>query len=374
MKNDSKYSHLYDFDIKNSCFTCLVCKKNNIYYSSKKQTTISEHCARKHSGRIFKCNECDKIFESESSRKQHIKNKHEKPNCYCPFPNCSKKPMKNDSQVQIHYGTIHYADKWKKINNYWKCLLCDSSFKSSTACAYHVSACFIDSPFSKKYNKNESINNIPIHFCKFKNCRKDGMSKSNLRRHYGSFHCQKYINKKNDVWVCDLCDKELKSKEGCSYHVVSCFKKENLENGKILEDEYSIINQILDGNEDTLDNLSGKEFIKNDKSKNKSKNKSNLNEDFINNIIYSDSDDEQSNLDDEQSNLDDEQSNSENEQSDLDDEQSDSDDEQSDSDDEQSDSDDEQSDSDDEQSDSDDEQSDSDDEQSDSDEQLDKEN
>ena len=116
IKNDSKYAPMYTFNIKENKYDCIVCKNIGKNYSALKQTTISEHCARKHTGRKIKCDICDKVFDSEASKIQHIVNKHKNGEHSCPFKNCKKNKMKNTSQVQIHYGTIHCAQYWEKTN------------------------------------------------------------------------------------------------------------------------------------------------------------------------------------------------------------------------------------------------------------------
>ena len=256
LKNDSKYSPMYEYLDEKNVYKCLECEKNNKIYTTVRQTTISEHCARKHAGRKYKCTYCDKIFESEASRKQHIINNHREAECKCPCKDCKKKPMKNMSQVQIHYGTIHCTDSWEKIDNYWKCKICNITFKSSTACAYHVAACIPDSPFGKKYKTTN--NDITKHYCPFKNCnKKEAMNKAGLRRHIGSVHLKKYCIANKDKWECKICKKNFKSKEGCCYHVVSCVEKDNTFKIKEKEDIFNSIEKLKINDENSILN----EFI-----------------------------------------------------------------------------------------------------------------
>jgi len=124
-------------------------------FETKKQSTLSEHIARKHAeeaGRqvkAFACSHCDATFQASTQLQHHVTNHHKEASIVCPIDGCGK--MTKSLQTMLSHYTNKHMDKTLCIviepNDVVQCKECKKRMKMSNV-PYHLAKCNLASPFS----------------------------------------------------------------------------------------------------------------------------------------------------------------------------------------------------------------------------------
>ncbi|KAF7947721.1 hypothetical protein EAE96_008801 [Botrytis aclada] len=182
-----------------TCYTCKITFQVNSHMMS--------HCQATGHIQGSVCSHCDKPFQDEEARRQHVQAKH--PQGKRPFP-CSR--------CTESFRTDDARKRHTEIKHPFQCSYCKDVFNSAEGLKQHNSskhhfACEFDDCDSV-FTTNQLLNNHKGNKHKFRcnKCSKDFQSQGPLDKHDTEFHRS---------FSCNSCNKEFKSEIALEQHINS---------------------------------------------------------------------------------------------------------------------------------------------------------
>ena len=161
-----------------------------------------KHIQKEHGEKPFKCEECDKGFQSAVARSYHVKSVHTKSvelyNC-----NVCGKQFKSEIHLKQHVRYVH-SDKRK-----WSCDECGTKFKQKRDLKIHELKKH-GMRYSREDYDEKILDSDREYECE--QCEATFQYKKNLNAHVKNIHGVK------EIFKCDLCESSFKNRKTLTAH------------------------------------------------------------------------------------------------------------------------------------------------------------